>query len=78
MADSKLEQVYKVIAQVLSQFTFTAPVELADCVTVRNALLGALPGYKVGVWHRYTQVACEIYAPDGIRIYDQNLRVVRA
>lgn len=75
---SKLEAVYVTIAEVLAKYTFTAPVELDDCVTVRNALLAALPGYKVGVWHRYTQVACEIYDPKGVRIYDQNLRVLSA
>lgn len=71
-----LEDVYAIIARVLAQYTFTSPVELGDCEVVRNALLAALPGYKVGVCHRYTQVSCKIYQPDGVRIYDQNLRVL--
>jgi hypothetical protein len=43
--------------RVWDRFTFTHPVELADVVTVRDALLAVLPaGARVEVYHRHRDV----------------------
>lgn len=75
---AEYEEAYKVIHGVLGQFVFTPPVELQDCEIVRNALLAALPGFRVGVCHRCTQVAVQIYAPNGLKIFDWNKPVKAA
>ncbi len=66
------EAVYATIHAVLGRYTFVAPVELDDCTTVRNDLLAALPKFRVAVWHRYTQIAVQVFGPDGIKVFDWN------
>lgn len=70
-----LEATYAVIAKVLYKYTFTHPVEFQDCDVVRTDLLQALPGYTAEVFHKHRNVAVRIWAPDGVRIYDQHLNV---
>ena len=66
------EAAYATIHAVLGKYTFTLPIELSDCEVVRNDLLAALPGFRVAVWHRFTQVAVQVYSPNGVKIFDWN------
>lgn len=72
-----LEQSYAKIAAVVTKYTFTYPVELADCEFLRNELLVALPGYGVEVYHKWTDVTCNIWSPEKVRVYSRLLLVKR-
>lgn len=73
---TELERVYAIIADVLHKYVFTHPVELGDCVHVRQDLIAHLPiGYTCEVYHTISQVHVQIWDPKKIRIYARNLSV---
>ncbi len=76
IATADIGRLVNTIHSVTDHLTPTHPVDVADCITIRDLVAARLPaGYRVEVYHRIREVIVEARLADGVLIFSQEMPV---